>query len=94
MFLPDNLRSSCLAFYSICGSISSAFAAFLARQFYSWSIGYHITVFGLVLENRAYMCLITCVFMIVEAFFVWWVAVKNEKIPKRESAPAAEPVQA
>jgi len=87
MFLPDTLRSSCLAFYSLVGSLATALSAVAARWFFDLTSGYTINVFGLVLENRAYMAFVTLFAVIPIALFVWFLAHKYEKKPARESEP-------
>lgn len=79
MFLPEKLRSSYLAFYSLCGSLATALSAVAARWFFGLTYGHTITLFGLELENRAYMSLITLFAIIPISLFVWYLGIRYER---------------
>ncbi len=55
LYLPDSLRDSCLMFRGLCITIASFLAASAANVFYKYTIGRDLTLFGMTLENRAYM---------------------------------------
>ncbi len=78
LYLPENLRDSCLMFRSLCLTIVSFLSASAANVFYKYTIGRNIVLFGITLENRAYMCLIGFGIMQIAILMLVGISIKEK----------------
>ena len=58
LYVPDKMRAACIAFFSAASSLSNVIATFAGGKFIEATNGKTLEMFGLVIENRAYMCFV------------------------------------
>lgn len=58
LYVPDKMRAACIAFFSASSSLSNVLATFLGGKFIEATNGKLLEIFGLTIENRAYICFI------------------------------------
>ncbi len=86
IYLPEKMRASCVAFYSLCGSLASFAAAGVASWLYGVTSGTTISLWGLQLENRAYMSVMGF-FILALACGVAWLLARSARKDQEEAAP-------
>ena len=79
LFMPENLKNSCLAFSNLCTSLSAVAAAAAAKQFCSLTADMPLRVCGIMLENRAYISFIACAVIVCNGGLVWLLYRKTTK---------------
>jgi len=72
--VPKDLQTGCLAFYNAMGSITGIGVAFVAQAFQKATDGKILHLFGLSIENRAYMCFFPFVIILIDAGIIGWLA--------------------
>ena len=81
-------KNSCLTFYNLCTSLASMASAMAAESFCQMTADHPVSVFGIMLENRAYMNFITCIILLADAGMVWLLYKKKGTEPR--STPTSE----
>ncbi len=71
LYMPKSMESSCLAFYNLCSSLAAMAAASAAESFCILTENRTLNLFGLVIENRAYICFIAFIILLLNAGIVW-----------------------
>jgi hypothetical protein len=70
LFMPKSMENSCLAFYNLCSSIAAMAAASAAEKFCLFTANHKLALFGLTIENRAYICFIAFITLLVNSAVV------------------------
>ena len=88
---PKDLRTSCIALFFTTGSLSSALSAYLGSLFIAATNGHPILLFGLTIENRSYIYLVSAA-LLLAAMFVVLLLIRSEKKQGQsvEETPEAE----
>ena len=88
LYMPKSMENSCLTFYNLCTSLASMASAMAAEFFCQMTADHPVSVFGIMLENRAYMNFITCIILLADAGMVWLLYKKKGTEPR--STPTSE----
>lgn len=80
--IPEEGRSSCIAFYSSVSSLAGLGGSVLARQFMQWTDGSYLNLFGWQIKNGSYINLLSAAMDLLIAGFILLVYLRD----KREEA--------
>lgn len=70
LYMPKSMENSCLAFYNLCSSIAAMAAASAAEKFCLFTANHQLALFGMTIENRAYICFIAFITLLVNSAVV------------------------
>lgn len=89
LHVPDSMKAACLAFFNAASSLAGTFSRWLGGVFIGATEGLQLSIWGLTLENRSYMCLVNSGILLLDVLVVIGVSIyekkqKNKMQPKQE----------
>ncbi len=79
MRMPEESKSSCLAFYSTAISLAAFAGAFFGKNFVHWTEGMYLHLFGLTIGNRLYHFFISFGLLVILAAVIFLIQKREEK---------------
>lgn len=79
LYVPDKMRAACIAFFSAASSLANVAATFIGGKFIEATNGKTLMMFGLTIENRAYICFVNFGIMMLAVAVSSAVAIYEKK---------------
>ncbi len=87
--MPKRMGSTCLAIFDLVGALGSTLAIRFARRFLLATDGKTLSMFGLTMENRAYMSLVAFAVMLLSALMIAALGIHDARHPAPEETSDA-----
>ncbi len=85
MRMPEESKSSCLAFYSTAASLAAFAGALFGKYFVQWTEGKYLNLFGITVGNRLYHFIISFGLLVILSAVIFTMQ-KREERSKSESS--------
>lgn len=79
MRMPEESKSSCLAFYSTAASLAGFAGALFGKYFVQWTEGKYINLFGFTVGNRLYHFFISFALLVILAAVIFAIQKREQK---------------
>lgn len=79
LYIPDKLKTACIAFFTAMSSLASVLATYLGGVFIKYTNDNVWNIFGLSIENRAYMCFINFSLLFIDVLIVFIFSIYEKK---------------